>query len=233
MINFGVFHHYEWTMGRNSETAKSSILPIAHSPFHFFYQKHFLKIYSCIFLLFCPALFAQDWQISQLDTFFFDADNAIVLSASQQYGFALRQRQPPNFSEKFWIEGNIFHENSPMETDLYLMFGDASTDSLWAAGYSLRQKQIIFGRVEKQTGGEVIFKKLASKAVEIIDFRKKYVYRIIFVHKTNEMIAEVNGAPMAVKLSFPVHRLDYFGYLLKGKQVRVELLRFGGRNGAH
>jgi len=184
-----------------------------------------------IFLSLCQALFAQGWQTSRLDTFFFDADNAVVLSASQQYGFALRQQQPPNFNQRFWIEGNILYENSPRESDLYFIFGHASVDSIWAAGYSLRQKQIIFGRVGIQTDGEIDFKKLASKPVEIIDFRKKYVYRIIFAHKTNEMIAEVNGVPMTVKLPFPIGLLDQFGYLLKGKRVRVELLRFGGKNG--
>ncbi len=183
-----------------------------------------------IFLAFCPALLAQGWQTSHIDTFFFDSNNQAVLTAPQQYGFAIRQQQPPNYNQRFWIEGNIFYENPPQESDLYFIFGVASTDSIWAAGYSLSQKQIIFGRVEIQTNDEIVFTKRASKPVEIIDFRKKYVYRIIFVHKTNEVIIEVNGVPMTVKLSFPVNLLNQFGYLSRGKQVQVELMRFGGRN---
>ncbi len=173
---------------------------------------------------------AQPWKISGLDTFAIRADQTVYLAAAETYGIAFRWQPPPRFPHRFWIQADIWFEDSPAKSELWFVFGADSADStrLWAAGYSLRDKEIRFARLHRNSDGEIYCQILARKPVEIIDFRNQYVYRILFGHDTNQLRVEVNGVPMLAVLPPPTRALKYFGYMQKGPPLRVGLLQFAG-----
>lgn len=175
-------------------------------------------------------LAAQAWKTSGLDTFAVQADQTVYLAAAEKYGIAFRLQTPPVFPNRFWIQADIWFEHSPAKSELWFVFGTDSADTtcLWAAGYSLRDKEIRFARLYQRAGGEIQYKILTRKPLEIIDFRKQYVYRILFMHDTNQFRVEVNGVPMLVFLPVPTGSLKYFGYMQKGWPLRVGLLQFAG-----
>jgi len=173
---------------------------------------------------------AQDWQTVRLDTFYVTESGEIAVEARNHIGMAYSAGKPKEYPHKYWIEGNIYFSGSPQETDAFYVFGSDAADSLqlWAAGYSLAQKQIYLGKIDIAESGEIRLTELAKKPVEIIDHRNQNVYRIIFIYDTNEIKIEVNGVPLLTHCPVSTKAINYYGYLVKGKPVRFEKMRFNG-----
>jgi len=176
------------------------------------------------------AATAQDWQTMRLDTFYVTESGEIAVEARNHIGMAYSAGKPKEYPRKYWIEGNIYFSGSPKETDASYVFGSDAGDSLqlWAAGYSLAQKQIYLGKIDIAENGEIRLTELATKPVEIIDHRNQNVYRIIFIYDSNEIKIEVNGVPLLTNCPVSTRAINYYGYLVNGKLVRFEKMRFNG-----
>ena len=173
---------------------------------------------------------AQDLQKIHPDTFYVTDKNEIAIEALRQPGIVYRDEKLKEYPTKFWIEGNIYFSGSARETDALYVFGidSAGSPEFWAAGYSLNQKHILLYKIAIGEGGEIRLIELAKKPVEIIDHRNQNVYRIIFIHQTNEIKIEVNGVPLLTKCPLPTKEITYYGYLVKGKLARFEKMRVNG-----
>lgn len=173
---------------------------------------------------------AQDWQTVRLDTFYVTESGEIAIEARGHIGMAYSAGKPEEYPHKYWIEGNIYFSGSPQETDAFYVFGSDAADSLelWTAGYSLVQKQIYLGKIDIAENGEIRLTELAKKPVEIIDHRNQNVYRIIFIYDTKEIKIEVNGVPLLTNCPVSTRAINHYGYLVKGKLVRFEKMRFNG-----
>ena len=175
-------------------------------------------------------MWGQQWQPVQLDTFYVNEKGEICIRAGDHFGLVFREKQPADYPAKYWADANIYYSGNPAATEAFFVFGSDSADTtrLWAAGYSLAQKQILFGRVNISEAGNVRFAVITKKPVEIIDHRNQGVYRLIFIHATNEIKIEVNGVPMPAKCPTNTRGIRYFGYMVKGPLARFEELRFNG-----
>jgi hypothetical protein len=175
-------------------------------------------------------IWGQGWQQVQLDSFYVNEKAEICLQAREHFGFAFRERHPENYPAKFWADGNIYYSGNPVATEAFFVFGSDSADTtlFWAAGYSLAKKHILLSKINISEGGDIRFSFLTEKPVEIIDHRKQNVYRIIFIHSTNEVKIEVNGVPMLAECPIDIRDIRYFGYMVKGQLTRFEELRFNG-----
>jgi len=85
-----------------------------------------------------------------------------------------------------------------------------------------------FGKIDINENGEIRLTELAKKPVEIIDHRNQNVYRIIFIYDTNEIKIEVNGVPLLTNCPVSTKAIHYYGYLVKGRLVQFEKMRFNG-----
>ena len=177
-----------------------------------------------------PTLYSQAWQEIGLDTFRVDSGEKVILATEAGYGAALRSEEQPTFPRRFWIKGDVQLLSDPVETDAFFLFGTKhdSTDFVYAAGYSLQRQAILFGRVDLSDSSAAALEVLARKPVEIIDSRRRYVFKFIFDHQTNELIAEVNGVPMTAPLPLKSRTLNCFGYMVYDGAVRFQALEMGG-----
>lgn len=177
---------------------------------------------------YCAA--AQNWQTARLDSFFTDSEGKIFLQARQGYGYAVRPGRQPDSPSRFWLKGDLWFSSDPETTDAFFVFGQDSGAGrrLWAAGYSLSEKQILFGALEISPGGEVQFRLLAKKTVEILNSEDKYVFMFIFSRRSDDVAVEVNGVPMAVKFPLPDKEFTWFGYMVRGGSVRFQPLEIAG-----
>ena len=185
---------------------------------------------SCAILLFllCLPIVAQDWQTTNIDTFLeVNANRIRIVPSGNMPALAIRQLGAPGFSREYFVQGDIFYENP--ETAVVL-FAFGYGDSLWAAGYSLVEQHIFFSEIARSDSAQFQLRNIAAKPVEIRDSRPLYVYRIIFLHQTNELQIEANGVPMRVPAPFPTQRIDRFGYLVYGSAVEVQPLKIEGKN---
>lgn len=173
---------------------------------------------------------AQEWQTNGADTFFTDSEGKICLQAQQGYGYALRPGRLPDSPSRFWLKGDLWFSTAPETTDAFFVFGQdcATGRRLWAAGYSLSQKQILFGELEAAESGEVQFRPLAKKAVEILNAEDKYVFMVIFSRHNNDLAIEVNGVPLAVNFLLADKEFTCFGYLVRNGLVRFQPLEIAG-----
>lgn len=173
---------------------------------------------------------AQEWQTNGADTFFTDSEGKICLQAQQGYGYALRPGRLPDSPSRFWLKGDLWFSTAPESTDAFFVFGQDSAAGLklWAAGYSLSEKQIRFGALEISPGGEVQFRLLAKKTVEILNSEDKYVFMFIFSRRSDEVAVEVNGVPMAMNFPPSDKEFTWFGYLVRGGFVRFQPLEIAG-----
>ncbi len=176
----------------------------------------------------CAA--AQNWQTSGADTFFTDSEGKICLQTRQGNGYALRPGRLPDSPSRFWLKGDLWFSTPPETTDAFFVFGQDSGagGGLWAAGYSLSEKQILFGALEISPGDEGQFRLLAKKAVEILNSEDKYVFMFIFSRGSADLAVEVNGVPMAVNFPFPDKDFTSFGYMVRGGSVRFQPLEIAG-----
>lgn len=177
-----------------------------------------------------PALRAQIWQEIGLDTFRVDPRGPVILATETGYGAALRSDAQPLFPRRFWLKGDVQLLSNPAETDAFFLFGEQrdSVALVYAAGYSLQRQAILFGRVDLSDSSAAALEVLARKPVEIIDPRRRYVFKFIFDHQTNELIAEVNGVPMTAPLPLKSRALNCFGYMVYDGSVRFQALEMGG-----
>ncbi|MCK6622413.1 MAG: hypothetical protein HUU32_12430 [Calditrichaceae bacterium] len=176
----------------------------------------------------CAA--AQNWQTSGADTFFTDSEGKICLQTLQGNGYAIRPGRLPDSPSRFWLKGDLWFSSDPETTDAFFVFGQdtGAGRRLWAAGYSLSEKQILFGALEISPGGEVQFRLLAKKTVEILNSEDKYVFMFIFSRRSDDVAVEVNGVPMAVKFPLPDKEFTWFGYMVRGGSVRFQPLEIAG-----
>lgn len=176
----------------------------------------------------CAA--AQNWQTSGADTFFTDSEGKICLQTLQGNGYAIRPGRLPDSPSRFWLKGDLWFSSDPETTDAFFVFGQDSGAGrrLWAAGYSLSEKQILLGALEISPGGEVQFRLLAKKTVEILNSEDKYVFMFIFSRRSDDVAVEVNGVPMAVKFPLPDKEFTWFGYMVRGGSVRFQPLEIAG-----
>lgn len=177
-----------------------------------------------------PALQAQTWQEAGLDSFRVDPRGTVTLGAEAGYGAALRSGEQPPFPRRFWIKGDVQLLSEPVVTDAFFLFGtkNDSMDIVYAAGYSLQRQAILFGRADLSDSSAAALEVLARKPVEIIDPRRRYVFKFIFDHQTHELIAEVNGVPMRTPLPLESRALNCFGYMICDGTVRFQALEMGG-----
>jgi len=176
----------------------------------------------------CAA--AQNWQTSGADTFFTDSEGKICLQTLQGNGYAIRPGRLPDSPSRFWLKGDLWFSSDPETTDAFFVFGQDSGAGrrLWAAGYSLSEKQIILGALEISPGGEAQFRLLAKKTVEILNSEDKYVFMFIFSRRSDDVAVEVNGVPMAVKFPLPDKEFTWFGYMVRSGSVRFQPLEIAG-----
>ncbi len=176
----------------------------------------------------CAA--AQNWQTSGADTFFTDSEGKICLQTRQDYAYAIRPGRLPDSPSRFWLKGDLWFSTPPETTDAFFVFGQDSGagGGLWAAGYSLSEKQIRFGALEISPNGEVQFRLLAKKAVEILNPEDKYVFMFIFSRRSDNLAVEVNGVPMAVTFPLPDKEFTWFGYMVRDGLVRFQPLEISG-----
>lgn len=187
-------------------------------------------VWLALILFLSPALRSQPWQEIGLDTFQVDPRGTVTLAAETGYGAALRSDAQPPFPRRFWLKGDVQLRSNPAETDAFLLFGvqSDSTATIYAAGYSLQRQAILFGRADLSDSSAAALEVLARKPVEIIDPRRRYVFKFIFDHQTDELIAEVNGVPMITPLPLESRALNCFGYMVYGGAVRFQALEMGG-----
>ena len=190
-------------------------------------------IFLILFLSTCAAL-AQDWQKSGLDSFYIDnSERMVLVSPADKFGMAFKSGNLPDYNERFWLKADWWNLETPKETDAYLAFGNGSGDSLqlWAAGYSLKQKKITFGKIRLHPDGGFQYDVLFQKPVEIVDHRRIYVFMFIFYRETNHVKIEVNGVPMLIEAPplTVADGFDYFGYMVRSGKVRFQDMIVEGR----
>ncbi len=189
------------------------------------------KLVFIIIILIYHTIFAQDWQKFQVDSFYIGTDDKIVLLPhSNEFGISLHHRNSPDFPSRFWLKGDWWLPELYDDADAYFTFGKAFEDSLqlWAAGYSLSRKKVIFGELTFGESGKILYRELAQKPVEIIDRRRQYVFMITFLRETNEIKIEVNGVPMLVKSPTSYQGFNHFGYMVKGGKIRFQKMEIKG-----
>ncbi|MEZ4762585.1 MAG: hypothetical protein R3C26_05065 [Calditrichia bacterium] len=79
---------------------------------------------------------------------------------------AIRQLGAPDFSQEYFIQGDIFYENP--ETAVVL-FAFGYGDSLWSAGYSLAEKHIFFSEIARSDSAQFQLRNIAANRLEIRD----------------------------------------------------------------
>ncbi|HQV32093.1 MAG TPA: hypothetical protein PKV71_09470, partial [Calditrichia bacterium] len=107
-----------------------------------------------LILLFSLTLVAQEWQFRELAPFaVLEQSNRRglmmqELTASERPGLAMAEMDMPEYARKAWMQCD-FWLDPEKPADFYLVFGFGEGDSLqlWAAGYSLAEKDIRFARV--------------------------------------------------------------------------------------
>jgi len=154
-----------------------------------------------------------------------------LLTQASGLGMVHGRFQPPQTDRRFWMEGDLFFESNPRSSAAYYLFGFYEADSLylWAAGYRLETREILFGRVERDgLTDSMRLQKFAAKPVEIVNLHRKYVYKLIFLHETREIKVEINGVPMLAPLPFSPGQLTHFGYMIDSGSLRCEPFELRG-----
>lgn len=168
---------------------------------------------------------AQTWQQVLLDSFRVGSGE-VLLSNGDGFGYAASPDTPPNASQRFYIQADLWFMGSTAGGGAFFVFG-SSTDSLWAAGYSRSFHQILFGRVQRDSSGRARLQPLAAKLVEILNRHNKYVFRIIFLPEEGGIRTEVNGVPLAAEFPARITGLSLFGYAVEQARVKFAPLGFG------
>ncbi|HQU70724.1 MAG: hypothetical protein KDI06_03655 [Calditrichaeota bacterium] len=188
-----------------------------------------------LILLFSLTLVAQEWQFRELAPFaVLEQSNRRglmmqELTASERPGLAMAEMDMPEYARKAWMQCD-FWLDPEKPADFYLVFGFGEGDSLqlWAAGYSLAEKDIRFARVAVDSQN-IRLEPLVEKSVEIRHSQDQYVFRFIFPTDSRELQIEVNGVPLIAERPFGADQLTRFGYLIRGGAVRFFPFYFDGQ----
>ena len=188
-----------------------------------------------LILLFSLTLVAQEWQFRELAPFaVLEQSNRRglmmqELTASERPGLAMAEMDMPEYARKAWMQCD-FWLDPEKPADFYLVFGFGEGDSLqlWAAGYSLAEKDIRFARVAVDSQN-IRLEPLVEKSVEIRHSQNQYVFRFIFPTDSRELQIEVNGVPLIAERPFGADQLTRFGYLIRGGAVRFFPFYFDGQ----
>ncbi len=185
-----------------------------------------IKYSSMMLILLCGFVTAQNWQTVNIDTFRVDEQQVLISSKNSKMGLAWRNFNLPDSINEFYVQADIFYKTVP-KAKLFFLFGVSkdSSFSFLASGYDFRQKKIVLGKIAFWDSTTVNFEQLASKNVEIHDYRPLYVYRIITNKQKETIQAEVNGVPMLVYN--PDVKLGYqlLGFLISGGTALLEKFR--------
>ncbi len=185
------------------------------------------RILVFLILFFSPAVLAgQDWNGVYLKKMTTDDAGDFHIETAGEIGGAWQVFQLPDFQRRLLIDADFWLGGAPEENEVFYWFGEDSTGALpgYAAGYSLVNERIFLAAVRQDSSG-IHLQILDEKSVEIHDTREKYVFRLIVWGNSKRITFEVNGVPMESKLDESFSEIRQFGYLLKGKSVRIEPLR--------
>lgn len=186
-----------------------------------------LRILVFFILFFSPAyLTGQGWNDVDLKQMTMDDAGDFHLETTGEIGGAWQAFQAPDFQRRLLIDADFWLGGSPRENEVFYWFGEDSSGALptYAAGYSLVNERIFLAAVTQDSSG-IQLRILDEKSVEIHDTREKYVFRLIIWANSQRVTFEVNGVPMDSELDKQFSQIRQFGFLLKGKSVRIEPLR--------
>lgn len=176
------------------------------------------------FLLSFSSLTAQTFYTVNLDTTCQTTPKKICMQATTETGMLIGNFQTPEYANQFWWQGDVWIDSDLSEAAPYFCFGDDTL--LYAVGYSQAVGKIQLMKVE-QVGSYIQLTELESKAVDILPEEKRYVFKHIFFHATNEFRFEVNGVPMRLPSPVNSRSISRFGYLVRGEGKVVRFARPG------
>jgi len=185
-------------------------------------------VVSFLVLLSLP-LVGQNWETVNLDSFDI-SEQGISLYATSNFGLALFDTsfEGVQIKKEVEIEGIVWlpdKDNNQSET--YLVFGvdSAGKKLLWGVGYSQRNKKIAFGTVFLDSMNNSVYIEyqiIEQKNIDIIPPQNRLSYKILFFFHSNEMEVRINGVPLKTAQPLPFNTVNQLGYLIKGKNLRVE-----------
>lgn len=164
-------------------------------------------------LLLTSFLSAQTFLTTNLDTNCQSSPKKVCMQPTADIGMLIGDFKTPEFPNQFWWQGDIWINSKLNEVSPYYCFGNDSV--LYAVGYSQEAGKIQLVKV-LQAGKTIQLIELESKAVRILPEERRYVFKHIFFHATNEFRFEVNGVPMRLPSPLDSRSVSRFGYLVKG-----------------
>lgn len=184
-------------------------------------------VVSFLVLLSLP-LVGQNWETVNLDSFDI-SEKGISLYATSNFGLALFDTsfEGVQIKKEVEIEGIVWLPDKKNQSESYLVFGvdSAGKKQLWGSGYSQRNKKIAFGKVFLDSMNNFVYieyQKIEQKNIDIIPPQNRLSYKILFFVHSNEMEVRINGVPLKTAQPLPFNTVNQLGYLIKGKNLRVE-----------